>query len=534
MDTHSKESVPTHSAAGQATAATETSPRWLRPGRLGFPVLAAVLAALVVGFFFSPRFVLWRALDFPAGWGNPEVVRAVDTLKKVDSPFTWIDNANNMAINWRLFFPMIGHYLHLPRAVFLALPHLGCWFVLATICHLVYRETGSRRYAFMATVILGATSWFFVSTGWLAYFDSWYILALLGVSFCRSYWILGFACLLAPWIDERFVLTLPLVFVVRAVYFRWIENKDWTSAWKTGVLIAAIAMPYVALRVAAIVFNWDPMAGRFLESTQDELRRALGQNPWVVWDGVWQGLRAAWLLVVVFVWFSSARHSRWWTAGVVVCLLATLALHIRLVVGDLSRTMSAVLPAAVLGVVLLQRRRGAALRYVLPALLAANLLLPAKHVVLSFDQPILYFYAEWNAYQQADRQFFFFNPDFYIQRGMALAQQKKLPAALAEFETALRLDPQNAAVFANRGVVYAEGGDLSAAQADFERAIRMQPKAPELYVNRAHVRRRQDDLRGALEDLQKALSVAPSRWEERNRIEEEVQRLKSIATGSND
>jgi tetratricopeptide (TPR) repeat protein len=117
---------------------------------------------------------------------------------------------------------------------------------------------------------------------------------------------------------------------------------------------------------------------------------------------------------------------------------------------------------------------------------------------------------------------------------MALAQQKKLPAALAEFETALRLDPQNAAIFANRGVVYAEGGDLSAAQADFEQAIRMQPKAPELYVNRAHVRRRQDDLRGALEDLQKALSVAPSRWEERNRIEEEVQRLKSIATGSND
>ena len=58
----------------------------------------------------------------------------------------------------------------------------------------------------------------FVSTGWLAYFDSWYVLGLLVATFSgsRSSPRPQPACC-APWIDERFVLALPLVVLIRGV-----------------------------------------------------------------------------------------------------------------------------------------------------------------------------------------------------------------------------------------------------------------------------------------------------------------------------
>jgi hypothetical protein len=40
------------------------------------------------------------------------------------------------------------------------------------MAHLIRRESGGWWTPFAASALVGTTSWFFVSTGWLAYFDS--------------------------------------------------------------------------------------------------------------------------------------------------------------------------------------------------------------------------------------------------------------------------------------------------------------------------------------------------------------------------
>ena len=52
-----------------------------------------------------------------------------------------------------------------------------------------------------------------ISTAWLAYFDSWYILGLLLTVFASPAEMLA-AVVVTPWIDERFVLTLPLCLIL--------------------------------------------------------------------------------------------------------------------------------------------------------------------------------------------------------------------------------------------------------------------------------------------------------------------------------
>ena len=137
---------------------------------------------------FAPRFMHWSWIDLDSSEHHaPEFNRAIDTLRQLEHPFMPITNPTNRVINWRLLFPLLGHLLHLPRWAFLALPSLGCLLVLGYVALLVRREGGTRWTAITATALTGTTSWFFVSTGWLAYFDSWYVLGLLVATFSRSH-----------------------------------------------------------------------------------------------------------------------------------------------------------------------------------------------------------------------------------------------------------------------------------------------------------------------------------------------------------
>jgi hypothetical protein len=70
-------------------------------------------------------------------------------------------------------------------------------------------------------IVIGAESWFFVATGWLGYYDSWLFLGLLTVSFSQRRWLLCSACLLTPWIDERFFIGFPLALLVR-----WLDDPQ--------------------------------------------------------------------------------------------------------------------------------------------------------------------------------------------------------------------------------------------------------------------------------------------------------------------
>ena len=140
------------------------------------PTALSAAAFVLVIVFFAPRFVLWPFIDLdPAEHHPPEFNRAIDTLRQLDQPFMPITNPTNRVINWRLLFPILGHYLHLPPWAFLACRCSG-----ACLCLGMWLTWfgASRAWwaALAAAALFGTTSWFFVSTGWLAYFDSWYML----------------------------------------------------------------------------------------------------------------------------------------------------------------------------------------------------------------------------------------------------------------------------------------------------------------------------------------------------------------------
>src|SRR5690348_15598701 len=88
---------------------------WL--GRLAgirLVVTAAIGATLISAYFFFPRYWLWRALGVPLGdliAIQPELHRAFFTLQQLENPWQPIDSVVNRVIEWRLCFPLIGHYL---------------------------------------------------------------------------------------------------------------------------------------------------------------------------------------------------------------------------------------------------------------------------------------------------------------------------------------------------------------------------------------------------------------------------------------
>src|SRR5205085_5282339 len=139
-------------------------------------------------------------------------------------PFMTIDNASNRAIQWRLLVPIIWRVLHLPPKMVLAVPFLGCLATLGYIAHLVLREGERLSAAFATAVIFACCPWFFVSTGWLSYEDSWTVLGLLLIAFGRPRVAIVLACAFEPFIDERFVFGLPLAVVMRCVFFDLLER----------------------------------------------------------------------------------------------------------------------------------------------------------------------------------------------------------------------------------------------------------------------------------------------------------------------
>jgi tetratricopeptide (TPR) repeat protein len=60
--------------------------------------------------------------------------------------------------------------------------------------------------------------------------------------------------------------------------------------------------------------------------------------------------------------------------------------------------------------------------------------------------------------------------DYYAQRGFAYLGKKNFDLAIADYDKAIRLNPNNAKAVSNRGLAYQGKGDTTRANADFEAA----------------------------------------------------------------
>ena len=105
------------------------------------------------------------------------------------------------------------------------------------------------------------------------------------------------------------------------------------------------------------------------------------------------------------------------------------------------------------------------------------------------------------------------NPNFaiaYFNRGNAKDDLGDSQGAIADFDTAIRLNPNDADAYRNRGAVKVTIGDQKGAIADFDTAIRLNPNYADAYYNRGIAKVTLGDKRGAFADFDTAIRLNPN------------------------
>jgi hypothetical protein len=364
------------------------------------------------------------------------------------------------------------HLLHAPPTVFLVLPQLGCLLVLGWIARLTLQETNDRRLALGACILFGASSWFFVSMGWLAYLDSWYVLGLLIAAFHPSTIWLVASCLLTPWIDERFVLALPMTLGVRALFLRRRLECD-RDFIKDALTCLATITPWLIFRVSVIVLGYDtsPSATQFGGTLH---------RPGIVLtviDGLWNGLRGGWYYAIIPI--ALAVVSRSWTSALYLMgtTLAAIGANLGLA-GDISRSASNLIPLAIFGFFETSRQNVRSWRLTFWALVAFNLICPAAHVVTSFKLPISRLPTELARWSNPPPEV---NPRQYLQEGFAAKQKGDLQGALYSFSQAIRLSEEYAEAHMYRGMLLMEMGNSAWGLQDIHYALVLKPDLVKTY-----------------------------------------------------
>jgi len=463
-----------------------------------------ILVCVLVTCFFAPRFVIWQGLSIHEAWFNPEINRAADTLLQLENPSVHIENPSNKVIKWRLLFPYLGHYLHFPKWLFLSLPQIGALVATVYMFQLLWSRTGKWLWAFMGVCVVDTSDWFFVSMGWLTYFDSWFVIGMLITCFSRSRMAIGAACVLTPWVDERFVLALVGCGIVRWFYQRDWEDRSPKDLLLDFALIAAFVVPYVSIRFI-LALTKDSDSSGYVKGIYDLMLAV----PWLRFaEGLWAGFRAAWLFVIIFIVLVWRRGPR--ILSIISTLLIFFLVAVALVVaGDLSRSMAMLLPVCLMGVIWLMSRHARIGRVVLPAVFVANLILPAEHVIISSKFPIATIYHEVKSFQNPPE---FLNPAVFISEGKKLYDLGELNRAIHFFNNAIRLDRALPEPYFLCGVSYFKSEYLLLAHENLDKALQLRPLWADALYFRGLVHAKAGSRGEAVGDLKKALSVAERGW----------------------
>jgi uncharacterized protein YecT (DUF1311 family) len=94
--------------------------------------------------------------------------------------------------------------------------------------------------------------------------------------------------------------------------------------------------------------------------------------------------------------------------------------------------------------------------------------------------------------------------------------------AIAEYDAAIQLNPNDPIVFSNRGIAYGSEGVIDHAIADFNEAIRLDPNFAEAYAHRGLFRLKRGDT-GGKDDIATATSLKPA-------LTDEIMRQQALMT----
>src|SRR3954470_12337956 len=98
----------------------------------------------------------------------------------------------------------------------------------------------------------------------------------------------------------------------------------------------------------------------------------------------------------------------------------------------------------------------------------------------------------------------------HSNRGIARGKAGDYDQAIADFDTALRINPNHVRAYATRGNASYARRDYDRAMADFGQAIRLEPKNVAHVMSRATVYEAKDDLAHAIADYDQALKLDPN------------------------
>ena len=98
----------------------------------------------------------------------------------------------------------------------------------------------------------------------------------------------------------------------------------------------------------------------------------------------------------------------------------------------------------------------------------------------------------------------------YDSRGVAKTHKGDYDGAIADSSRAIALDPNDAAAYYNRGIVKAHKGDYDGTIADCSRAIALDPNNAAPYDNRGFAKLNKGDYDGAIDDCSCAIAIDPN------------------------
>jgi tetratricopeptide (TPR) repeat protein len=165
-------------------------------------------------------------------------------------------------------------------------------------------------------------------------------------------------------------------------------------------------------------------------------------------------------------------------------------------------------PTGLLGLLLLLRWRPVWVRYGLPALLVANLALPANNVITTISIPVNSLYTEVEHDRHPTGMM---NSAAWVEVADVEMSQGPRAEALQALDTAVALDDRSA----QRAIFYFNFNHLDRATADADAALAIDSKSADALFIRGSIYSRRNDPKTAARLLQAALDETPLDWPHR-------------------
>lgn len=311
--------------------------------------------------------------------------------------------------------------------------------------------------------------------GLLGYYDSWLALALLAVAFSRHRWVVLLACLLAPWIDERFVIGFPLALCVRRVIPQDAGLPRWQWLRREALWPTVLVVIYGLVRLKLGGSGGSQTAAQYLHDFVFSSTLTLGERAF----GIWHGLRLGWVLVALALLGTVRLAAAGMKLEAVLLVVGTLATALlgAWTALDTSRSMVLLMPLVPLGWLLAARLTWWRRVHTPTLLAAAALFLPAWHCLGNHFQPVDNLWS--GAWPEATA---------HNNLGSHLTTLGRPDAALTHYMAAVQLKPDYPEAHNNLAIALAgTPGGQGQALAHYTEALRLNSDYPEAHCNLANL-----------------------------------------------